>query len=86
MTLRTLLALCITLTCSLAQFNTQYDVLIIGGGPSGLSAASGLARVLRKVAPFDSGEYRNKPTRQMHDVIGSDRMSRNTYLSFHAQS
>ncbi|KAL4761090.1 NAD(P)/FAD-dependent oxidoreductase [Aspergillus foveolatus] len=72
MTLRTLLALCIILTCSLAQFNTQYDVLIIGGGPSGLSAASGLARVLRKSALFDSGEYRNKPTRHMHDVIGSD--------------
>ncbi|CBF71843.1 hypothetical protein AN6963.2 [Aspergillus nidulans FGSC A4] len=72
MALRTLLTFCIILTCSMAQFNTQYDVLIIGGGPSGLSAASGLARVLRKIALFDSGEYRNKPTRHMHDVIGSD--------------
>jgi hypothetical protein len=86
MALRTLLTFCIILTCSMAQFNTQYDVLIIGGGPSGLSAASGLARVLRKIALFDSGEYRNKPTRHMHDVIGSDRMFRVTYLSFYAQS
>ena len=52
---------------------TQYDVIIIGGGPSGLSAASGLSRVLRKSVLFDSGEYRNKNTRHMHDVVGNDR-------------
>jgi threonine dehydrogenase-like Zn-dependent dehydrogenase len=52
----------------------SYDVIVIGGGPSGLSAASALSRVLRKVALFDSGDYRNNPTRHMHDVIGSDRM------------
>ncbi|KAL3448256.1 hypothetical protein BJX65DRAFT_307122 [Aspergillus insuetus] len=49
----------------------QSDVIVIGGGPSGLSAASGLSRVPWKVAVFDSGEYRNNPTRHMHDVIGS---------------
>ncbi|KAL4875993.1 putative cytoplasmic thioredoxin reductase [Aspergillus karnatakaensis] len=68
-----LLALCTVLVPTLGQLNqTQYDVIVIGGGPSGLSAASGLSRVLRKVALFDSGEYRNNPTRHMHDVIGSD--------------
>ncbi|KAE8370479.1 hypothetical protein BDV27DRAFT_169036 [Aspergillus caelatus] len=51
---------------------TNYDVIIIGGGPSGLSAASALSRVLRKSVLFDSGEYRNNPTRHMHDVIGND--------------
>ncbi|KNG90105.1 putative thioredoxin reductase, partial [Aspergillus nomiae NRRL 13137] len=51
---------------------TSHDVIIIGGGPSGLSAASGLSRVLRKSVLFDSGEYRNNPTRHMHDVIGND--------------
>jgi thioredoxin reductase len=52
--------------------HTDYEVMIIGGGPSGLSAASGLSRVRRKNIVFDSGEYRNGPTRNMHDVIGND--------------
>lgn len=33
---------------------------------------SGLARVRRNVLLIDSGEYRNDPTRHMHDVIGTD--------------
>ncbi|KAI0881809.1 FAD/NAD(P)-binding domain-containing protein [Annulohypoxylon maeteangense] len=49
-----------------------YDAIIIGGGPSGLSALSGLARVRRNVLLIDSGEYRNGPTRHMHDVLGFD--------------
>ncbi|KAI0387190.1 FAD/NAD(P)-binding domain-containing protein [Hypomontagnella monticulosa] len=49
-----------------------YDAIIVGGGPSGLSALSGLARVRRNVLLIDSGEYRNGPTRHMHDVIGFD--------------
>ncbi|KAL2843906.1 hypothetical protein BJY01DRAFT_264107 [Aspergillus pseudoustus] len=73
MSFKTLLALLTIVASSVAQLpQTQYDVLIIGGGPSGLSAASGLSRVLRRVALFDSGDYRNNPTRHMHDVIGSD--------------
>ena len=44
----------------------------MGGGPAGLSELSGLARVRRKVLLIDSGEYRNGPTRHMHDVLGFD--------------
>lgn len=51
---------------------TPYDAIIVGGGPSGLSALSGLARVRRNVLLIDSGEYRNNATRHMHDVIGMD--------------
>jgi thioredoxin reductase len=51
---------------------TVYDAIIVGGGPAGLSALSGLARVRRNVLLIDSGEYRNQPTRHMHDVIGFD--------------
>ncbi|KAH8882424.1 sulphydryl oxidase [Thozetella sp. PMI_491] len=49
-----------------------YDAIIIGGGPAGLSALSGLARVRRNVLLIDSGVYRNDPTRRMHDVLGFD--------------
>ncbi|KAL2148526.1 hypothetical protein VTH82DRAFT_2080 [Thermothelomyces myriococcoides] len=52
--------------------NTDYDAIIVGGGPAGLSAASGLARVRRNILLIDSGEYRNGPTRHMHDVLGFD--------------
>ena len=52
-----------------------FDVVVIGGGPAGLSATSGLARVRRNVLMLDSGEYRNGQTRHMHDVIGNDGMS-----------
>lgn len=51
-----------------------YDAIIVGGGPAGLSALSGLARVRRNVLLLDSGIYRNGPTRHMHDVIGFDGM------------
>ncbi|KJZ79461.1 hypothetical protein HIM_00930 [Hirsutella minnesotensis 3608] len=49
-----------------------HDAIIVGGGPSGLAALSGLARVRRNVLLIDSGIYRNGPTRHMHDVLGFD--------------
>jgi choline dehydrogenase-like flavoprotein len=51
---------------------TDYDAIVVGGGPSGLSALSGLARVRRNVLLIDSGEYRNDQTRHAHDVLGFD--------------
>ncbi|KAJ5160934.1 uncharacterized protein N7482_007938 [Penicillium canariense] len=51
---------------------TDYDVIVVGGGPSGLSALSGVSRVRRTALLFDNQEYRNAPTRNMHDVIGND--------------
>ncbi|PYH96147.1 sulphydryl oxidase [Aspergillus ellipticus CBS 707.79] len=62
----------LTLALSSSIPQTDYDVIVVGGGPSGLSALSSLARVRRRTAMFDSGEYRNAPTREMHDVIGND--------------
>ncbi|KAK7727086.1 hypothetical protein SLS57_003119 [Botryosphaeria dothidea] len=50
----------------------EYDAIIVGGGPSGLSALSGLARVRRNVLLIDSGEYRNAKTRHLHDLLGFD--------------
>lgn len=50
----------------------DYDAVVVGGGPAGLSALSGLARVRRNTLLIDSGDYRNGPTRHMHDVLGYD--------------
>ncbi|KAJ5229185.1 hypothetical protein N7489_009893 [Penicillium chrysogenum] len=51
---------------------TDYEVIVVGGGPAGLSALSGVSRVRRTALLLDSQEYRNGVTREMHDVIGND--------------
>ncbi|QIW99544.1 hypothetical protein AMS68_005062 [Peltaster fructicola] len=48
------------------------DVLIIGGGPGGLSAALALARHLHHIIVFDNGYYRNHAAKHMHNVLGWD--------------
>ncbi|KAJ6446741.1 thioredoxin reductase GliT [Purpureocillium lavendulum] len=49
-----------------------YDVLIVGGGPAGLSMAVGLARQVYSALVLDSGEYRNARAAHMHTVPGFD--------------
>lgn len=49
-----------------------YDCLIIGGGPSGLSAALMVARVRRSAVVFDSNVYRNAKAKKVHGVMGHD--------------
>ncbi|KAI0812888.1 FAD/NAD(P)-binding domain-containing protein [Xylaria sp. FL0064] len=46
------------------------DVAIIGGGPSGLTAAATLARQLHTAVVFDSKTYRNAKATSMHMVPG----------------
>jgi alkyl hydroperoxide reductase subunit AhpF len=53
-------------------FKTDYDVLIIGSGPSGLQAAMSIGRLSRTAMVFDSYEYRNSVTEYMHDVAALD--------------
>jgi thioredoxin reductase len=50
----------------------EYDVVVIGGGAAGLSAALVLARARRRVAVVDAGEPRNAPAPHMHGFIGRD--------------
>jgi thioredoxin reductase len=49
-----------------------YDVLIVGGGAAGLSAALVLARAQRSVVVVDAGHPRNAPAAHMHGFLGSD--------------
>ncbi len=48
------------------------DVLIVGGGPSGLSAALFLGRCMRKVLVCDAGHPRNESSPAMHGFLGHD--------------
>ncbi|GAA1752045.1 NAD(P)/FAD-dependent oxidoreductase [Agromyces humatus] len=52
--------------------NTSWDVIIIGGGSAGLSAALQLGRSRRSVLVLDSGAPRNRFAPHMHGVLGRD--------------
>lgn len=51
---------------------TQVDVLVVGGGPAGLSAATVLARSRRSVVVVDAGEPRNAAADGVHAFLGHD--------------
>ncbi|KAF2462083.1 hypothetical protein BDY21DRAFT_312963 [Lineolata rhizophorae] len=55
------------------------DALIIGGGPAGLAAATGLVRQLFTAVVFDSGKYRNDVASHMHSVVGYDHVPPATF-------
>jgi thioredoxin reductase len=50
----------------------RYDVVVIGGGAAGLSAALVLARARRTVAVVDAGAPRNAPAAHMHGFLSRD--------------
>lgn len=50
----------------------EFDVLIVGGGPAGLSAALQLGRSLRSVLVCDNGEPRNGPAAEAHGYLTGD--------------
>ena len=50
----------------------MYDVLVIGAGPAGLSAALMLGRCRRRVLVCDLGEPRNRQSRALHGYLTRD--------------
>src|ERR1051325_6830777 len=50
----------------------MYDVVIVGGGPAGLSAATVLGRCRRRVLLCDDGRYRNDASRALHGFLSRD--------------
>ncbi len=50
----------------------QVDVVVVGGGPAGLSAALVLGRACRSVLVCDSGQGRNAPAEAVHGFLGQD--------------
>jgi thioredoxin reductase len=50
----------------------RWDVIVIGGGSAGLSAALMLGRARRKVLVLDAGEPRNRFAAHMHGMLGRD--------------
>ena len=49
-----------------------WDVIVVGGGPAGLSAALMLGRAGRRVLVLDAGSPRNRFAAHMHGVLGHE--------------
>lgn len=50
----------------------QWDVMIVGGGSAGLSAALTLTRARRRVLVVDAAQPRNRFTGHLHALLGHD--------------
>ena len=59
----------------------RYDVVVVGGGAAGLSAALVLGRARRAVAVIDAGEPRNAPAAHMQGFLSRDGMPPSEFLA-----
>lgn len=62
------------------ELGAAYDVVVVGGGAAGLSAALMLARSRRSVAVIDAGQPRNAPAHAIHGLLGREGMAPSEFL------
>lgn len=58
-----------------------YDVVVVGGGAAGLSAALVLGRARRRVAVIDAGSPRNAPAAHMQGFLSRDGLAPSELLA-----
>jgi thioredoxin reductase len=58
----------------------SFDVIIVGAGPAGLSAALILGRCRRRVLVCDAGNPRNVKSRALHAYLTRDGIEPNEFL------
>lgn len=64
-----------------AMDERSYDVVVVGGGAAGLSAALVLGRARRSVAVIDAGAPRNAPAAHMQGFLSRDGMAPAAFLA-----
>ena len=60
---------------------TAVDVLVVSGGPAGLSAATWLGRYQRSTLVVDAGQQRNLPADRAHGLLGRDPTTPQEFLA-----
>ncbi len=61
--------------------NEQWDAIVIGAGPAGLSAALMLGRARRRTLVIDAGSPRNRFAAHLHGVLGSEGLPPEEFLA-----